>query len=343
MAFYSQSLLVHKDWQIMRTFIKKCLWVALLSLCSAPAYAATDSYRCLYDGGVDFGDRFDFSYDLSRNIILVQEHKDGGYRVDFTLGDVRQEGGMLQFEFEHWAQGTVAVREGHSLDLETMRLSSSKDFYSDDGSFEGHGPTATAQCEDEAEAPTLANEGKNDLSTKPNNQEQSISPNFERACHTETYKIGTLGQAGTGSGTWCVSSGLPSQKEYAHGPKNLTQLDGAWCEGEPDIGIGVSIEISLEPSEIEGTPNALNRLHIANGYDKTTQTYLENSRVKHIEIKTDDGQTWVRTLRDETGVQDVLLGGEISPNSILITILDVYPGQKYEDTCLSLLMPGFLN
>jgi hypothetical protein len=46
-------------------------------------------------------------------------------------------------------------------------------------------------------------------------------------------------------------------------------------------------------------------------------------------------------LRDEKGVQEVHLGGKISPNGILITILDVYPGQKYEDTCLSFMSADF--
>lgn len=49
----------------------------------------------------------------------------------------------------------------------------------------------------------------------------------------------------------------------------------------------------------------------------------------------------MRTLRDETGVQEVHLGGKMNPNGIFITILDVYLGQKYEDTCLSFMSVEF--
>ncbi|SDQ13353.1 hypothetical protein [Pseudovibrio sp. Tun.PSC04-5.I4] len=140
--------------------------------------------------------------------------------------------------------------------------------------------------------------------------------------------------------SWCVSSALPSQEANLYGPQNLFQ-EGAWCEGVKGNGIGEAIELSYEPFEGDTGPPAYDRLLIANGYDKSTKTYLNNSRVKKIEIKTDSGRTWVRTLRDETGPQEVLLGEEIRPRGILITILEIYPGQKYQDTCLSQLVADF--
>ncbi|MBL4733079.1 MAG: hypothetical protein JKY82_10885 [Rhizobiaceae bacterium] len=91
----------------------------------------------------------------------------------------------------------------------------------------------------------------------------------------------------------------------------------------------------------DARPPSYDRLVISNGYDKTSKTFLENSRVKQIEIRTDSGKFWIRTLKDETGPQEISLGGEIAPLSVTITILDVYPGSKYDDTCISGLYADF--
>lgn len=333
----------------MYSFIKKCLLIALCFAASpifpTTAYASLDAYNCLYETGTVFGENIDFSYDLKRNTILIRDHKNGGYDPNFTLGNVRQEGGMLQFDFEYWVNGTVAQRESHSLEFETMHLDSSQDFYTEDGGLAGHGQTAVAACEpDKTITETITETVTEPVITAenaatPSAHKQEPTPTSEITCHTKT-----IGGEGAKSGTWCVLSQLPSQKEFSYGPENLPQADGAWCEGNDGPGIGVGVEISFEPFSQDGPKPSFDRLLISNGYDKTTRTFMENSRVKKIEIKTDDelgGQSWVRTLKDETGVQEVLLGSKISPNGALITILDVYPGQKYDDTCLSFVMADF--
>ena len=312
----------------MRLIIQKHLVFALpallLAMWSAPAHASVDVYKCTFEPKTVFGERIDFSYDLERNTVLVQEYQNSaGYSPAFTLGNVDQEGGMLQFAFEFWESGTIAMRDSLSLDFETMGLNASQDFYTEDGSLAGHGETATGICVQQsgaANSQTIA-------AAKP-------------ICHTEENSA-----EGPKSTTWCVTSVLPSQKETSYGPKNLARGDdGAWCEGDEGHGIGVSVEVTFLPWRAGDTPPSFDRLMIANGYDKTVRTFMENSRVKKIEIKSDDdfgGQSWVRSLRDETGVQEVMLGGPQSPKSITITILDVYPGQKYEDTCLSSIGGSF--
>ncbi|MBZ0218728.1 MAG: hypothetical protein K8F25_19380, partial [Fimbriimonadaceae bacterium] len=322
------------------------LGVAAISMWSAPALALVDQYSCTYESGTDFGDGIEFGYDLDRNSILIQQHHTGaGYNRNFTLGNVRQEGGKLQFDFEFWNNGTVAMRESLSLNFENMIIDAAQYFYNADGSSAGDGQTAIGACSKKpgatnAQDAAVAQPASGAADTpSPTPSDQSAASGSNVVCHTQEN-----GGEGPKSATYCLLSQLPAQKEHSYGPENLAQADGAWCEGEPGQGIGVGIELSFQPHASDGPPPAYDRLLISNGYDKTTKTFIENSRVKQIEIKSDDafgGQTWVRTLRDETGVQEVLLGGKISPYGILITILDVYPGQKYEDTCLSFVSADF--
>lgn len=318
----------------------------LLAMWSAPAHASVDVYKCTFEPKTVFGERIDFSYDLERNTVLVQEYQNSaGYSPAFTLGNVDQEGGMLQFAFEYWESGTIAMRDSLSLDFETMGLNASQDSYTEDGSLAGHGETATGICVQQSGAANSQTIAAAKSVTSPADAPSSVSgeqpsPSGKPICHTEENSA-----EGPKSTTWCVTSVLPSQKETSYGPKNLARGDdGAWCEGDEGHGIGVSVEVTFLPWGEGSTPPSFDRLMIANGYDKTTKTFMENSRVKKIEIKSDDdfgGQSWVRSLRDETGVQEVMLGGPQSPKSIIITILDVYPGQKYEDTCLGSIGGGF--
>jgi len=142
------------------------------------------------------------------------------------------------------------------------------------------------------------------------------------------------------SASWCVSSFLRSQGKNTYGPRNLTRK-GAWCEGVKGYGIGEAVMLTFQGYPNDARPPSYDRLVISNGYDKTSKTFLENSRVKQIEIRTDSGKFWIRTLKDETGPQEISLGGEIAPLSVTITILDVYPGNKYDDTCISGLYADF--
>ena len=220
-------------------------------------------------------------------------------------------------------------------------------FYNEDGATLETGQTAIASCRQVADGSRAVIGTKLNSSVPVAKTGQLVSQEMgdtaslepKLACHTRQ-----IGAEGPKSATYCIKSQLPPQKEYTYGPEKLAQAEGAWCEGEPGQGIGVGVELSFQPYASGGSPPEYDRLFISNGYDKTTKTFMENSRVKQIEIKSDDefgGQTWVRTLRDESGVQEVHLGGKISPYGILITILDVYPGQKYNDTCLSYLSADF--
>ncbi len=326
---------------MFRIFVNAPFVLLLFVAGIVPALAADNSFYCRYEPGTDFGSGIDFQYDFERNIVQLEAHHNGAYSVDFTLGEVLRTAKNLQFEFEYWRDGTVNMRETQSLNYDAMTLRTTRYFYGDDRTQAVEGQTAIATCLRGTSAHKTA---PNEVDTSSNESSgksvgQSATPAAEIACHTQELK-----GEGPQSVTYCLASQLPAQKEYSYGPENLAQAEGAWCEGEVGNGIGVGVELSFQPHGNGAQPPSYDRLLIANGYDKTTRTFIENTRVKQIEIKSDDafgGQTWVRTLRDETGVQEVLLGAKVRPYGVLITILDVYPGQKYDDTCLSFIGADF--
>ncbi len=318
----------------MRLTISHCLVMALISIGSMSPATASDTFQCQYEKTADFGKLFEFGYDPKRNIVLIKKRKNGGYKPYFTLGHIGVEGGALNFHFELWDNGSIAMRESHSLDLETFSLLSSKDIYSADGKTSKTSAEATAQCSN----PALTAASKQ-IAPAPATSPETASKS-KIICRSQDFHVGSIDAAGKRTAHWCTKSNLPSTKEYSYGPENLGKQSGAWCEGEDGQGIGVGVEVSIEPSATDGSLHAFNHIIVQNGYDKSTKTFMENSRVKQIEIKTDTGESWVRTLRDETGPQKIQLGKVIQPHGILVTILDVYPGQKYQDTCLSYLMAG---
>lgn len=136
---------------------------------------------------------------------------------------------------------------------------------------------------------------------------------------------------------YCVPSVLPSQSGRSYGPENL--FDGsnrtAWCEGVRGNGEGQEIYIRIE----DGIP--FRRLLIYNGYAKSADTYRNNGRVRTIDVFTDRGDQ-IRTVLPDTSSEVVInLPGPIEYHKLRIQIVDVYPGSKYQDTCINLISPDF--
>jgi hypothetical protein len=135
---------------------------------------------------------------------------------------------------------------------------------------------------------------------------------------------------------YCVSSVLAPQAGNTYGPEHLagwdTDKSGAWCEGARGPGIGETITI-----RIEGGPD-FRRLLVGNGYNKSPASYDNNGRVNTLEITTDTGIRTRVDLADLNEVTPVDLPGA-AHGWVRAKILDVYPGAKFSDTCLSFLMP----
>lgn len=140
----------------------------------------------------------------------------------------------------------------------------------------------------------------------------------------------------------------------------------AWVEGASDNGIGESITLQLDGTQL------VHGFRIASGYMKSNNTYNENAAPKRLGIElsggiyfevdlVDDYEGYIRTNQtrclswgERAGMigQDasqwdfakdfmdtVSFGAEYETSYIKITILDVKSGTKYTDTCISEIMP----
>ncbi len=137
------------------------------------------------------------------------------------------------------------------------------------------------------------------------------------------------------------SSFVEGIKEY--NGQNTVQFSSTdnipWVEGIDGQGIGEWFEIETE------TWNwPVDFLLISNGYVDFAKPYLYeyNSRIKkmRIEIEEHDIEFEVE-LTNTPQFQEIRLPKKIDDGETIIrfTILDVYPGSKWEDTCLNLVIP----
>lgn len=128
----------------------------------------------------------------------------------------------------------------------------------------------------------------------------------------------------------------------------------AWVEGKSDFGKNEKIKISASGN--------FTQILLVNGFRKSEKTYYENNRVKKIALYIDGVRLGEITFPDrpyhQVNMTNILDEGELlnlnedlfknksaktwnnarsffSDKNIEIEILEVYPGTKYNDTCIS--------
>ena len=123
-----------------------------------------------------------------------------------------------------------------------------------------------------------------------------------------------------------------SSGEYSHKPEYVLDdnLDTAWVEGVKGSGVNEWILLKFD-NEIP-----LEMIYIINGYAKSQSLYKKNNRVKEIRVEFSDGSYSDLTLDDDTMDYQIFNFKEsINTSYIKFTMLDVYKGSKYDDTCIS--------
>jgi len=151
-----------------------------------------------------------------------------------------------------------------------------------------------------------------------------------------------------------------SQLEGNYKSANMLDSDfgTAWVEGESGDGLGEKIEIVLDNYPLAA-------IVFINGYTKSVGTYKTNNRVKKIRMDRevvdyrDETKTSIKTVEislEDLPYQEVssenlaammsVLGdygdGYQKVRKITLTILEVYKGSKYNDTCISeVLLLGY--
>lgn len=104
----------------------------------------------------------------------------------------------------------------------------------------------------------------------------------------------------------------------------------SWAEGNKKEGIGEWIDIKFD--EIRG----IHGIDILNGYSGKKELYYANNRVKKIRIEFSDGYSVDKELKNDYPVMLQRVDFERRESDFIkITILEVYNGDKYDDTCIA--------
>lgn len=137
--------------------------------------------------------------------------------------------------------------------------------------------------------------------------------------------------AGFGTRSVCVSSVLDPQYGNRYGGGNL--FDGnpatAWVEGVGGQGEGESIVVEFD------RPRSPTTIEVLNGYTKSAAIFAKNSRVRVLELRNSAGEDFTLQLEDSMDWQRLSLPAMQPCDWISLTIRDVYPGSKYQDTAIS--------
>ena len=135
-----------------------------------------------------------------------------------------------------------------------------------------------------------------------------------------------------------ASSSLASQGKFSYTPNKMTDNDSttAWLEAAKDSGLNEWIQFAAD------TEQTVSGITIFNGYQKNSNTYTTNGRLKKINISFSDGSNLVYDLPNQTyneslkGI-DIKFETPVKTSSLRISILDVYKGTKYTDTGITQL------
>lgn len=133
-----------------------------------------------------------------------------------------------------------------------------------------------------------------------------------------------------------ASSELPPAEGYSYLASHVKGKEGeddkyrAWAEGVDGHGIGEWLELSLSK------PEKLSALEIETGYAGTDEMFKANGRPSEMEVTLNGKHRFMASLRDTRYEQLIHIRGYTQPVSkIRLTIKQVYPGKRFEDTCIS--------
>jgi hypothetical protein len=123
-------------------------------------------------------------------------------------------------------------------------------------------------------------------------------------------------------------------KEYSGNNLKYLFKTSPWVEGKEDAGIGEYIEFDFSNTFMKKTDTIV----MSNGFfsHNNPSLYNRNNRVKRIRIEDINGNYKQEfEVLDTANLQTFKLKDFYS--KIRITILDIYPGTEYNDTCINYL------
>lgn len=121
-----------------------------------------------------------------------------------------------------------------------------------------------------------------------------------------------------------------------------TLLTTAWVEGMPGHGIDEKITFSNFKNR-SGKSVFINGFLIANGFQKSKELFVKNSRIKSFVLLLNDEPKYLLNFSDAMNYQKITFPTvALKPEDTLtLKIIDVYGGVSYQDTGISFLVPYY--
>lgn len=134
-----------------------------------------------------------------------------------------------------------------------------------------------------------------------------------------------------------ASSHLNNMRKFSYLPDYVADinLSTAWIEGAKDYGIGETITIIFNDDTF------INGLVMKNGYAKNATTWENNTRIKSFNCYINGEIKYKFNLLDISGFQFVKFAERkfLKNESLVLEIIDVFPGKKYKDAAITELYP----
>lgn len=138
-----------------------------------------------------------------------------------------------------------------------------------------------------------------------------------------------------------ASSFLTERDDLSHPAANAhdQSMSHVWSEGVEGNGIGEGLSFTFKTTEKDTTDLGVTSCAIAGGHQGSAGLFKQNARPKLIELHYDGEPRALLHLEDTMGLQQFeipKLGLERpSRHMITLKILEVYPGTRFEDTCIA--------
>jgi hypothetical protein len=111
----------------------------------------------------------------------------------------------------------------------------------------------------------------------------------------------------------------------------------AWVEGAEGDGVGESLTLEL------GVPTEVRNVAVLPGYCASPEVWRANGRPSRVRLEFSDGTTIEKALEDAPLVQVIYLDEARTVSWLRLTLLDVHPGEKCQDTAISELTINYLE
>ena len=139
-------------------------------------------------------------------------------------------------------------------------------------------------------------------------------------------------------GKWVTASSTLVEGNTRYSTDKMgIKIGECWVEGVKGNGIGEKLTVKF----VQGK-----NLAISSGFVSFAKPYLyrENARIKSFRITNEAGRSELVTLKDTPHFQVIdssLIKYSVEGSTYTLEITDVYPGTKYEDTCINSMFYRF--